>query len=80
MADTQRDPRQVVHSPPPPSVPRTPPRPPIPPVRPSTTGSDSLSSILKGIRKLAGELRRSPAAQGYAQQADILADRLKRVI
>jgi hypothetical protein len=42
--------------------------------------SDSLSSILEGIQKLAGDLRRNPAAQRYAQQADDLADRLTRVI
>jgi hypothetical protein len=51
-----------------------------PPVTPPRTDSDSLSSILKGIQKLAGDLKRNPAAQRYAQQADDLADRLKRVI
>ena len=79
MAGTPSDPPRHVR-PPRPRKPRTPPRPPGPPVKPPRTGPDSLSSILKGIQKLAGDLRQNPAAQRYVQQADILADRLRRVI
>jgi hypothetical protein len=46
-----------------------------------STESDSLSNILGGIQKLARGLRRNhPAAEHYAEQADELADQLKRIM
>lgn len=88
MADTARDPSErkiqpvppeylpPKNAPPSPGTVRTPPR----DGPRSSTEHDSLASILRGIERLADDLRLRPAAPGYAQRCADLARRLRSIL